>query len=153
MPRLLECSNATLSYFSPLFVCQDTLYGHSVDLSSQLHKMLLLGCLFFLFFLNNFFHFSESFKQKFKLWFVFLDTCQHRNHLRSCKDWQDLKKESGLKQYVCASQNRRAGWLQVTCKKTSITLIPSSTRQCHETLTALASYKCRAEEHFTGLGS
>lgn len=46
MLRLLECSNATLSCFSPLFFCQD-------DLSS--HWMKCCGFFFFLFFLSFFF--------------------------------------------------------------------------------------------------
>lgn len=60
--------------------------------------------------------------------------------------------------YVCASWNRRAGWLQVTCVKTSVTLtssslISSSTREGHEALGALAASKGSVDEHFIALGS
>lgn len=125
MSRLFEYSNATLSCFSPLFakiLCTVS----SVDSSSQLHN--------FFFFKTYFFFLSQTaLNRNLSLGFYFwihasiTITSEARMIGRISRKNQDYNSK------VYASRNRRVGGWQVTCEKTSLTLIPSSTRQCHET--------------------
>lgn len=118
----------------------------SVDLSSQLHN-LSIG--FFLIISFSRKMLKRNLSLGFYFWaFASITITSEAGMIgRISRDNQDYDNK------VCACQNRRAGWQQVICKKASIMLIHSSTCQCHETPSVLASQKCSSDEGSKELGS